>query len=591
MLDQDRRRRKKSVNSTRLQRLAIGLVVIFSICLLVGFFVGLDSFGPGLLPPHVVIVGAGAAGCKHAERLTRNPKVRVYLLEAGDYPDLAGEDARLTRPSDAGTLEANYYSKYFFQQAQQKPEKVANRLTRQLTSGKLFGGGSTVNGLQVAYGSDQNWARMATRLNEPRFEVDAVKARFASLEEFTGVAPAAWRGQDSSHRWKIREVGSVNGVTSFAAKMMRVYQELTGVPETGDYNSLDPASRLSTFTRWQLHMDSNFNRSSSYTAFLSPDVLARPNLHVIERAFVTRVRFDPKTKRANVVEYLRDGRYYEAKPSDAVVIAAGVFSSVILEHSGIGDRTILEDNQIPVVVDNRNVGEHMTNHDVLSIVFTKNASDVPSSDPNDIYEGGAWLPTPNPGPGTPPFQLDDATDRRVQVININLPGIVVLAMIDTQPQSRGYTHVYKGPDPLQTIRSSDGIMTDPNNIDRLTYRNFVRNYARGIHDIFQSPGPNQDTSYTLINPPLSIIMNDTLIDEWLFENVNSHAHHWTGTVRMAKTAAEGVCDSRGRVFGVKGLYVTDVSIMPFNHDGNTVAPAIFLGDYVAETVLEDLDML
>lgn len=528
-----------------------------------------------------IVIGGGAAGCRNTEHLSRSGHRRVLLLEGGDYPDLEGDDERLVEPSDAPILEENFYARYFWQMAQQMPEQVVNLLTRQLTTGKVFGGGSTVNGLQVAYGSDENWDRLAAYLNEPRFNASAARQRFASMEALTATSPSGWRSGGGA--WKMREIGLVAGVTSYATKMVGVLQELSGLSPLDDYNALMPGVRLGPFARWQLHMDGDYKRSSSYTAFLNATVLARPNLRVEPRAFVTRIHFDAQ-KRARSVDYVQDGRCYRAQARRSVVLAAGVFTSTILEHSGIGNATILAENQIPLVVDQPNVGEHMANHEVMSVVFSKNQTDAPSSDPNDIYESGAWLPTPNPD--TPFFDSDHATERRIQIININTPGpVMVMAFINTQPQSRGYAHVWKGPDPLQTIRSSDAIMTDPAGIDRQTFRNILRNYARGVHDIFQDPGPNQDTAYALLDPPLATLDNDTLIDEWLFNNVRSHAHHWNGTARMGPNATVGVCDSQGRVFGVQGLYVCDVSLMPLNHDGNTVAPAIFLGDYVAENVL------
>jgi choline dehydrogenase len=62
----------------------------------------------------------------------------------------------------------------------------------------------------------------------------------------------------------------------------------------------------------------------------------------------------------------------------------------------------------------------------------------------------------------------------------------------------------------------------------------------------------------------------------------SQAYHWTGSCRMAPCIEEGVVDSNGRVFGTENLYVADLTILPFNAAGNGMAPALVIGNIIAD---------
>lgn len=54
---------------------------------------------------------------------------------------------------------------------------------------------------------------------------------------------------------------------------------------------------------------------------------------------------------------------------------------------------------------------------------------------------------------------------------------------------------------------------------------------------------------------------------------------------MAPDAKRGVVDATGHVFGVKDLIVADDSIAPFVSDGNTSAPSFFIGENIADQLL------
>jgi choline dehydrogenase len=61
--------------------------------------------------------------------------------------------------------------------------------------------------------------------------------------------------------------------------------------------------------------------------------------------------------------------------------------------------------------------------------------------------------------------------------------------------------------------------------------------------------------------------------------------HEQSTLRMAWSAAQGVVNARGEVFGVEGLVVADNSIVPFTVDGNTSATSYLIGLTIAQQLL------
>jgi choline dehydrogenase len=74
------------------------------------------------------------------------------------------------------------------------------------------------------------------------------------------------------------------------------------------------------------YVDKKFERVSSETAYLTPDVIARPNLTVAIHATVTQILFEiqPTGKRRAVgVEFAKaeDGPRYQAKAKKEVILS------------------------------------------------------------------------------------------------------------------------------------------------------------------------------------------------------------------------------------------------------------------------------
>ena len=534
-----------------------------------------------------VIVGGGAAGCRMAEKLSANGSFSVLLLEAGIRADT---DAPI---EDIGpvtsTLETDYYNEYFWQCAQVPGPNHAFELDQQLTTGRLLGGGSSINGVQFVRGSDWTYERWVNLTGDAIWSVPNVLAAFKRIETYTatmGSYDVARRG--AAGRLAVLETmitAPQTAPTSMAEKLTQAYAQMLGLAPLDDYNNLTAATRVGPFTSWQLHVHADGTRSSSSTAFLSPDVMARRNLRVLLAATVTKIRFDG-TRTARSVDYVLNGQCRSAQARRRIILSAGVYSPVLLQHSGIGNASYLASIGVsPIVYDNPNVGRVMINQQVAIALFQKNVSDAPSANPADIYEGGAFLSMP----ANLTFNATTVSPRSFQIIGINAGPAMVLAVINLQPQSHGYVRI-RDADPLRIPASNDGIFapTPEGTFDVTAYTQAMLQYVCALSNEFQGlgVGPVIDTSYQLLQPSPAQCANATLMDQFVLDTVIGHSHHWTSSCKMGKPGdGISVTTSKGAVLGVSGLIIADDSILPIINDGNTVAPAFLVAEIIGDQIL------
>ena len=119
---------------------------------------------------------------------------------------------------------------------------------------------------------------------------------------------------------------------------------------------------------------SSKTRSYAATAYYAP-TSQRTNLTVITGAHVEKIDFieGDGNMVANAVYFNREGKSFRLGVRKEVILAAGTFQSPkILELSGIGNPQILMPLGIPVVVDNKNVGENLQDHLMTGISFEAN---------------------------------------------------------------------------------------------------------------------------------------------------------------------------------------------------------------------------
>lgn len=565
--------------------LAIAFLTLVVIGLSIGFVVQGSNNGAPVTIFDYVIVGGGAAGCRMAEKLSASGEFTVLVLEAGIRAD---EDPPILEVGPlTNELAAQYYNEYFWQCAQVPGQGIPAELTQQYTTGRLLGGSSSINGIQYVKGTDWIYDRWVALTGDPIWSPVNVMEAFKNIETYTAILGSydpTRRG--STGRLAVLETMTTapqTSPTTMSEKLTTAYERMLGMSRLSDYNNVTEATRLGPFTNWQLHAHADGTRSSSSTAFLSPDVMARSNLVLILAATVNKINFNDE-KRAVSVSYIHNHATRIVHARQRIILCAGIFSPTILQHSGIGDAAYLASVGVsPIVYDNPGVGKVLKNQELGMSLFLKNLSDLPSANPADLYEGGAFLPTPL----GPSFVEPLVSPRRIQVVGLNTGAVMMVGIINLQPQSSGFVRI-RDADPLRVPASNDGIfdLTPEGEIDVELYIAAFKKYVCALANEFQGTGvgPAIDTSYVLIQPSPAQCANETLLRAFVHENVRAHPRHWTSSCKMGNTV-DAVVTGKGRVIGVTGLIVADGSILPIIADGNTVAPSIMVAEVIGNEIL------
>jgi choline dehydrogenase len=537
-----------------------------------------------------IIVGAGAAGCAAARRLSDDGTYSVLVLEAGEDNY---DDAAINDPDNAlFELTANYFTKYFWQMETIPQTSVGDRIFK-YTNGRILGGGTSVNGLQVTRGTAAYWDEIDDMLGNPgTYSAANMFLTFKDLENFSSSGhwfPGPTRGDGTltSQTWAVvaRPVNESDDSAYLISTMSAGY----GIPEIDDYN--DPDTPLGPFRYWQLQErwddTPDFRRETSQKAFLGPTVMdpltylgvGTRQLRVRVRSQVLGLIWDPSDGTHCVgARYVDNnnpdnqvGTVRAAYARHTVIMSANLFDAMYLQLEGIGPAATLAAAGVAPRVINERVGRNCTNHVGVGFVFLAPnvTGDNPDTLPGDLYPGGGAFTED-------PSQFGTPGRRGMQHIFLTLPGIFIDFMIQTTPLSQGTLDIYDK-DVLKPPRVDMGYFTNPDDLE------IMRDSARQ----FYANMNGEDPSIVSAQLNLTEWADNTTLNEFILENM-AFAHHWSGSCRMATSSEEGVVDVRNRVYGTTGLRVCDTSIFPKIVDNNLGTPATAIGDICARLLLEDV---
>ena len=518
-----------------------------------------------------VIVGAGAAGCVLANRLSADPDVSVCLIEAGGSDRKFPVSAQVRIPAAVVTLIAN--PRHNWMHAFSGGGRIGER-TVPCPRGRILGGSSSINGMIYTRGHRGDFDHWAALGNEG-WSYDDVLPAFRRCEDFAG-------GESRFH--------GVGGGLSVAAQrslnplshaFMHAVREC-GLPLNDDFNG----AQQEGFGLFHV-TQRNGERCSSARGFLHP-VAGRQNLEIMTDALVARVNFDGR--RATGVSVTRHRREQTIRARREVVLAAGaVGSPQLLMLSGVGEARELARHGIPLVHDLPGVGRNLQDHQDVTVIASGTTADS---------IGLSWSALP--GMAAAPFQylfgrrgvLSGTTIEAGGFVrsgrDVDRPDVELIfaPLLKNQfgrllPRGHGFTiHVsllrpesrgritLKSADPnakpemrMNFLESEWDVKAMVEGV-RLSRRLLAARAFDGFREEELAPGPDVQT--------------DEEIVAFLERNVAT-TYHAAGSCKMGHDPM-AVVDNRLRVRGIEGLRVIDASIMPTIVAAPTYAASVMIGE-------------
>ena len=519
-----------------------------------------------------IIVGAGAAGCVIAARLSEDPDVSVLLVEAGPkdtnpYIHMPVGFAKMT----AGPLTWGLKT---------APQKHAMDREIPYAQGKVLGGGGSINAQVFTRGAPADYDAWANEHGCHGWSFAEIQRYFIRMED------------NDTHAGNWHGIGGPLGVSSVPPhKLTRAFVQACqefGMPYNPDFNGprQSGTGAYQTTTR-------NGRRSSTAVAYLR-GALKRPNLEL--RTGVEVLRVVVENNRAIGIEIAEAGGTAILRCEREVIVAAGAIGSPkLLLLSGIGPADELRAVDVEVVHDLPGVGRNLQDHYGIDLVYALNGDH--SYDrykrphwrawagleyalfrkgpvASNIVEGGAFWNSHWDSEVAPDLQFHFLVGAGVEagVPEITGSGVTVNSYT-LRPKARGTVRLAAA-DVRRMPVIDPNFLGDPDDIRisvegvkisrEVMHQSALGRYVREEH--FPGKGVRSQSDF-----------------ETYARQYGRTSYHPVGTCRMG-IDADAVVDPELRLRGIEGLRVCDSSIMPSLVSSNTNAATIMIGEKASDLI-------
>jgi choline dehydrogenase len=542
----------------------------------------------------IIIVGAGSAGCVLAARLADlKPHSSILLIEAGPYyPELSDHPRELAHANSMSAIFPGHPNNWSFI-GQLMPGHPFP-----MPRGRLVGGSSAVNATVFLRGRPEDFADWAADGND-QWSFDKVLPYYIKSEtdvdfsnEYHGKAgPIFVRRTPPSELHPLSEVFLDScGQRGFTEEI-----DKNGTGREG-YGRI-PSNNV------------NGLRVTTGMAYLA-NRGDKDNLVLLADSEVRRILFTGT--QAIGVEVLVGGEISELYGNEIILCAGGIKSSHILQVSGIGPADTLRQVGVDVVHDSPGVGTGVMDHPGVPMRFRIDAR-MPDLD-GETMPLQTSLNFADPGVSTHgdlqiicvPVPLNDmlreegsgsnllgkvpvyvrhplATAKAVRKLPMKFLLNQALSSRDyqfictvEQERSRG-TISLSSADPAVPPVIDLNYLSDPEDF------RLLRTCVRTCADIIGST-PFAKLGARRVGLSAPVLSSDAELDGWIATNISSSFHTSCAARMGLPDDPLAVVDQECRVYGVNGLRIVDVSVMPKIVRRATNATAIMIAERVADLI-------
>ncbi|GLG98284.1 Glucose dehydrogenase [FAD, quinone] [Gryllus bimaculatus] len=557
-----------------------------------------------------VVVGAGAAGCVLANRLSEGGNWTVLLLEAG-----GSETYSMSVPYFMGRLQQTEFNWNYRTVPSDTVGAGLDGKINYCPKGKIVGGTTVLNAMCVIRGHRKDFDRWEA-IGNTGWGYEGVLPYFRKMEDMQipHLKNSKYHGRGGPIKIDYFPYQSELSKLVIQAGKEMGYEEL-------DYNG----EKMTGFGRVQT-TSFNGTRWSASRGYLHP-IRHRKNFFLRKRSLVYKILINEGTKTAFGVKYRRDGKSFTVFARREVIVSAGpIAAPQLLMLSGVGPKEHLQKLKIPVIHDLPGVGRNLLNHGAyLGLIFT---TDKPlSRTPQQVYGDAANY-------------VDYFTAHRGPLSSVGIETVSFHELKGTEFYSPGYPRFesqYVSSTLIVNRETAGGFRIPPHLYDTyfkpLENKNSFQVYVFDLrpksvgkltladNNIDTPPiidtnvfGEEEDVKVTIAGIREMIKMMDTPSfkkvggklydtplpgcetyafgsdDYWkcAIHKLSVIFYHESGTCKMAPISDKmSVVSPELKVHGIRNLRVIDTSIMPFMVSGHLSVTGYMIGEKGSDLVKKD----
>ncbi len=585
-----------------------------------------------------IIVGSGAGGGPLAANLARHG-FKVLVLEAG-AKDAKTDNYRVpayhTSASEDKNLSWSYFVKHYSGDRDQLDSKYVPGKGILYPRGATIGGSTANNALITVYPHANDFEYIADLTGDESWRAENMREYFKHLEDCEYLK--SWEA--------IRQGHGTNGWLPTNYQNLDIGSLLQNIPLAGlikanlahtGRNIFDLLFNEKSFDVNQpsfekggegpvmvpLTMDNRARRHSVREYLLETQEQYPENLTIITDALVSKVVFNDQ-KEAIGVAYIKGGNLYEADPlyegttqtkatqfvkaSKEVILSAGTFNTPqLLQLSGIGEASLLQEKGIDVLQDLPGVGKNLQDRYELGLTYELNGRLLEAC---TFSEGDdACLDNFNRN-AAGPYTSNGAVAANIIRTDPKLqdPDLFNFCLIsDFKGYYPGYSEVIKESKNKVTWAILKGHTentagevniqsVDPTKTPDINFKYFndgqdlegndMQALIKGVDNIraIMKNGKVRNSIKKETWPGVEVATNEEKRD---FIAKETWGHHACGTCKIGNGGTHDVLDSNFKVRGVKNLRVVDASVFPKIPGFFIAVPIYLISEKATDVILKD----